>query len=86
MEIERAGHPLVKLIKESISSEGIHPKGWKGSTQILPSLENIIQFLLTEAQFWEVTIKEAENYNWVFGIEKLYRVFLFLFFLILNSP
>lgn len=88
MEIERAGHPLVKLIKESITNEGIHPQGLERkhpdpsfTWEYHSEKRNIFQFLLTEAQFWEVTIKdEAENYNWVFGIEKLYRVFWFFFF------
>lgn len=84
--------PLVKLIKESITNGGIHPQGlerkhpdpsftWEYDSGKM----NIFQFLLTEAQFWEVTIKdEAENYNWVFRIDKLYYVFWFFF--ILNSP
>lgn len=78
---------LVKLIKESITNEGIHPQGlerkhpdpyftWEYNSE----KRNIFQFLLTEAQFWEVTIKdEPENYNWVFGIDKLYCVFWFFF-------
>lgn len=80
--------PLVKLIKESITSEDVHPQGlerkhpdpsftWEYNSE----KRNIFQLLLTEAQFWEVTIKdEAENYNWVFGIDKLYCLLIFFFY------